>query len=234
MVSSLPPRVCVSIAPEDAHSLLKTADQAFGLGADYVEIRFDFVNPDLLPEALQAARRVKDRSVFTLRTKTQGGMFARSERDRLQWLHRLAEEESMLLDIELDTLQKNDDFADFLEDKRNPLLVSWHDFKGTPPIDTISDRLSEMRTYSNYVKIVTTARSIDDSLRLLELYDSAVGLYPIFFAMGEAGVLSRILCTLIGNAPFTYASLDKALAPGQLTIQQMKKLYDKIIRGSKE
>ena len=35
--------------------------------------------------------------------------------------------------------------------------------------------------------------------------------------MGEAGVLSRILCTLIGNAPFTYASLDKALAPGQLT-----------------
>ena len=53
MVSSLPPRVCVSIAPDDAHSLLKNADQAFGLGADYVEIRFDFVNPDLLPEALQ-------------------------------------------------------------------------------------------------------------------------------------------------------------------------------------
>jgi 3-dehydroquinate dehydratase-1 len=137
MVSSLPPRVCVSIAPDDAHSLLKIADQAFGLGADYVEIRFDFVNPDLLPEALQAARRVKDRSVFTLRTKTQGGMFARSERDRLQWLHRLAEEEPMLLDIELDTLQKNDDLADFLEDIRNPLLVSWHDFKRTPPIDTI-------------------------------------------------------------------------------------------------
>jgi 3-dehydroquinate dehydratase I len=233
MVSSLPPRVCVSIAPDDAHSLLKNADQAFALGADYVEIRFDFVNPHLLPEALQAARRVKDRSVFTLRTKTQGGMFARSERDRLQWLRKLAEEEPMLLDIELDTLQKNDDFADFLEDKRNPLLVSWHDFEGTPPIYTISDRLSEMRTYSNYVKIVTTARSIDDSLRLLELYDTAIGLYPIFFAMGEAGVLSRILCTLIGNAPFTYASLDKALAPGQLTVQQMKKLYEKIIRGSK-
>ena len=233
MVSSLPPRVCVSIAPDDAHSLLKNADQAFSLGADYVEIRFDFVNPDLLPEALRAARRVKDRSVFTLRTKTQGGMFARSERDRLQWLHKLAEEEPMLLDIELDTLQKNDDLADYLEDKRNPVLVSWHDFETTPPIDTISDRLSEMRTYSNHVKIVTTARSIDDSLRLLELYDTAIGLYPIFFAMGEAGVLSRILCTLIGNAPFTYASLDKALAPGQLTVQQMKKLYDKIIRGSK-
>jgi 3-dehydroquinate dehydratase I len=225
--------VCVSIAPYDANSLLKDAESAFGFGADYVEVRFDFVNPDILPEVIQAARRTKDRSVFTLRTKTQGGMFAGSESDRLHWLYKLAEEEPMLLDVELDTLQKNDDLADFLEEKRNPLLVSWHDFERTPPSDTISDVLSEMRTYSNYVKIVTTARSIDDSLRLLELYETAIGLFPIFFAMGEAGVLSRLLCTLIGNAPFTYASLDKALAPGQLTVQQMKKLYDRISRESK-
>lgn len=226
--------MCVSIAPYDANSLLKDAESAFGFGADYVEVRFDFVNPDILPEVIQAARRTKDRSVFTLRTKTQGGMFTGSESDRLHWLHKLAEEEPMLLDVELDTLQKNDDLADFLEAKRNPLLVSWHDFERTPPSDTISDVLSEMRTYSNYVKIVTTARSIDDSLRLLELYETAIGLFPIFFAMGEAGVLSRLLCTLIGNAPFTYASLDKALAPGQLTVQQMKKLYDRISRESKK
>ena len=227
-------RVCVSITPYDANSLLKKADLAFVFGADYVEVRFDFVNPDILPEVIQAARRIKDRSVFTLRTKTQGGMFSGSDSDRLHWLHKLAEEEPMLLDVELDTLQKNDDFADFLEGKRNPLLVSWHDFERTPPSDTISDVLSEMRTYSNYVKIVTTARSIDDSLRLLELYETANGLFPIFFAMGDAGVISRILCTLIGNAPFTYASLDKALAPGQLTVQQMKKIYNRIGRESKK
>lgn len=151
-----------------------------------------------------------------------------SEEDRLQWLVRLAEEEPMLLDVELVTLQKNDNLADFLESKRKPLLVSWHDFERTPPNEIISDVLSDMRTYSNYVKIVTTACSTDDSLRLLELYDTAIGLFPIFFAMGDAGVLSRVLCTLIGKAPFTYASLDKTLAPGQLTVQQMKKLYSKI------
>ncbi len=229
----MPPRVCVSIAPYDANSLTKSADLAFGFGADYVEVRFDFVNPDLMPEVIQAAARIKDRSVFTLRTKSQGGMFTGGEKDRLQWLIRLAEEEPMLLDVELDTLQKNDDLADSLERKRNPLLVSWHDFEKTPPNETISDLLSEMRIYSNYVKIVTTAHTIGDSLRLLELYETAIGLFPIFFAMGDSGVLSRLLCTLIGNAPFTYASLDKALAPGQLTVQQMKKLYDKISGGSK-
>ena len=229
----MPSRICASIAPEDANSVLKNADRAFDFGADYVEIRFDFVNSDLLPETLQAAKRIKDRAVYTLRSKIQGGVFAGSERERLQWLYRLAEEEPMLLDVELDTLQKNDDLADFLERKRTPLLVSWHDFEKTPPRDSISDILSEMRTYSNYVKIVTTAHSIDDSMRLLELYETAIGLFPIFFAMGDAGVLSRLLCTIIGNAPFTYASLDKVLAPGQFNVQQMKKLYDKISGGSK-
>ncbi|MFL6491335.1 MAG: type I 3-dehydroquinate dehydratase, partial [Nitrososphaera sp.] len=125
----------------------------------------------------------------------------------------------------------NDELADFLEKKKSRLLVSWHDFEKTPPSDYIADMLSEMRTYSNYVKIVTTAQSIEDSLRLLELYETAMGLSPIFFAMGDAGVISRLLCNIIGNAPFSYASLEKTIAPGQLTVQQMKKLYSKMRVG---
>ena len=224
-------RICVSIAPEDAKSIVKEAHRAFELGADYVEVRFDFLNPDLLPEALQAARGIKDKTVFTLRSRSEGGMFASTEENRLRWLYRLADQEPMLLDVELDTLKKNDELADFLEKKRSPLLVSWHDFEKTPSSNSIADVLSDMRSYSNYVKIVTMAHSIEDSLRVLELYETAIGLSPIFFAMGEAGVISRLLCTVIGNAPFTYASLEKSLAPGQLTLKQMKKLYDKIGAG---
>jgi 3-dehydroquinate dehydratase I len=209
-------------------SIEREADRAFRMGADYLEIRFDFLKPDLFPAALNAAKGVKDRSVFTLRPKSEGGMFTGSEENRLHWLYELAEQEPMLLDVELGTLKKNDELADFLEKKKSSLLVSWHDFEKTPPSDDIADLLSEMRTYSNYVKIVTTAHSIEDSLRLLDLYETAIGLSPIFFAMGDAGVISRLLCNIIGNAPFTYASLEKIIAPGQLTVQQMKKLYDKM------
>jgi 3-dehydroquinate dehydratase-1 len=229
MASVLAPRICVSIAPEDIQSIEKQAAHAFGLGADFVEIRFDFLKPDLLPTALPVAKGIKDRSVFTLRSNTEGGRFASSEEKRLEWLLRLAEEKPMLLDVELDTLRKNDELADSLENQKTPVLVSWHDFEKTPPNDTIADMVSEMRTYSNYVKVVTTAKSVEDALRLLEMYDvTTIGLHPIFFAMGEAGVISRLLCTLIGNAPFTYASLEKVIAPGQLTLQQMKNLYDKM------
>jgi 3-dehydroquinate dehydratase-1 len=226
MFSALASKICVSIAPEDVQSISKHANQAFELGADYVEIRFDFLKPEQLQSAIEAAKGIKDRAVFTLRSKAQGGKFAGSEPDRIKWLHRLAEQKPMLLDIELHTLQENDGLADFLESQKTPVLVSWHDFQETPPSDKIADILSEMRVYGNYVKIVTTAKSLDDSLRMLEMYQTAMGLHPIFFAMGEAGVVSRVICTVVGNAPFTYASLERDVAPGQLTVKQMRRLYD--------
>lgn len=218
----------MSIALEDIQSITKQADRAFELGTDYVEIRFDFLRPEQLQAAIDSAKGIKSRAVFTLRSKDQGGKFVGSEQDRVKWLYKLAEQKPMLLDVELDTLQQNDELADFLERQKTPVLVSWHDFQKTPPKDKIADILSEMRIYSNNVKIVTTANSIEDSLRLLDMYETAIGLNPIFFAMGEAGVISRVLCTVIGNAPFTYASLEKAIAPGQLTVRQMRRLYDKM------
>lgn len=216
----------MSIAPEDVQSIGKQAAKAFELRADYVEIRFDFLKPEQFQPAIDAAKSIKGRAIFTLRSKDQGGKFSGSEQDRIKGLHKLAEQKPMLLDVELHTLQENDQLADFLESQKAPLLVSWHDFQKTPPNDRLADVLSEMRIYSNYVKMVTTAKDVGDSLRLLELYETATGLHSIFFAMGEAGVLSRVLCTVIGNAPFTYASLEKAVAPGQLTVRQLRKLYD--------
>jgi len=224
----LAPKICVSIAPDSVNSIQEQSVRAFELGADYVEIRFDFLKQEQLEAAIDVANGIKNKAVFTLRSADQGGKFSGSEQYRMKWLYRLADQRPMLLDVELPTLQKNDDLADFLENQKTPLLVSWHDFEKTPPNERLADVLSEMRIYSNYVKVVTTAMTVEDSLRLLELYETAIGLHPIFFAMGEAGVLSRVLCTVTGNAPFTYASLEKKVAPGQLTVKQMRNLYDRM------
>lgn len=224
-------KICVSIAATGDVSLLKEqADRAFSLGADFAEIRFDFVSPNRMQAAMDAVRGIRSKAVFTLRSKDQGGKFAGSEQERIEWLKKLAEQKPMLLDVELDTIKENDELADFLE--KTPILVSWHNFQQTPPSDELADILSEMRIYSNYVKVVTTAKSVEDSLRLLELYESTTGLHPVIFAMGDAGIVSRILCTIVGNAPFTYTSLEKAVAPGQLTVKQMRKLYDRIASGT--
>jgi 3-dehydroquinate dehydratase-1 len=224
-------KICVSIATTGDVSLLKEqADRAFSLGADFAEIRFDFVSSNRMQAAIDAVTGIRSKAVFTLRSKDQGGKFAGSEQERIEWLKKLAEQKPMLLDVELDTIKENDELADFLE--KTPILVSWHNFQQTPPNDELADILSEMRIYSNYVKVVTTAKSVEDSLRLLELYESTTGLHPVIFAMGDAGIVSRILCTIVGNAPFTYTSLEKAVAPGQLTVKQMRKLYDRIASGT--
>jgi 3-dehydroquinate dehydratase-1 len=224
-------KICVSIATTGDVSLLKEqVDRAFSLGADFAEIRFDFVSPNRMQAAIDAVRGIRSKAVFTLRSKDQGGKFAGSEQERIAWLKKLAEQKPMLLDVELDTIKENDELADFLG--KAPILISWHDFQQTPPSDELADILSEMRIYSNYVKVVTTAKSVEDSLRLLELYENITGLHPVIFAMGDAGIVSRILCTIVGNAPFTYTSLEKAVAPGQLTVMQMRKLYDRIASGT--
>ena len=48
----------------------------------------------------------------------------------------------------------------------------------------------------------------------------------IAFAMGDSGKMSRILCLYLG-APFTYVSLGKPVAPGQFSLDQIKKILNK-------
>jgi 3-dehydroquinate dehydratase-1 len=215
-------KICASLAAENISDLVAQAEKAFDIGADFIEARLDFIAPE---QVMDATERIdKNRSVFTLRSKSQGGRFSGSEEERVKLLRKLAEKRPMLLDIELETLQKNDNLADYLELASVPILVSWHDFEKTPPNDSLADVIMEMRLYSNYIKVVTTARTVDDATRLMLLYENAIGLHPIIFAMGEAGVITRVLCALYG-APYTYAAIEKAVAPGQLTIAQMKQLY---------
>jgi len=181
-----------------------------------------------LQEALEIVKGISKRAVFTLRSVKQKGKFTGNNEDRIFWLKQLSLTQPMLLDVELQTLLDDDELVDFFTEEKTRILVSWHDFEKTPANNELVDVLGQMRIYSNYVKVVTAARNVHDCIRLLELYDVTTELNLISFAMGELGILSRVLCTIYGNAPFTYASLEEAIAPGQLTVQQMRKLYDRI------
>ena len=221
-------RICVSIAAYDLEQLKRQINQAFNYGADYVEIRFDFLNLSDMDQAMSIANMINKKAVYTLRAPDEGGQFKGNISERIAWLKKLSASKPMLLDVELHTIKDNTYLADYLKERNISLLISWHDFEKTPPDAELKKVLYEMRTYSQNIKMVTTAQTTVDSLRLLDLYENALGLNLIAFAMGDAGVISRVLCVIIGNAPFTYASLEKAISPGQLTIKQMRKLYDRI------
>ena len=220
--------ICASIAVENPESLREKINKAFSYGADYIEIRFDFFNPPDMEEALNIAENVREKAIFTLRTPSEGGKFKGNNNDRIMWLKKLSMAKPMLLDVEYATIKANDDLANYFRGQKIPILVSWHDFEKTPTKGQLRDMLEKMRIYSNYIKIVTTAINIIDALRILDLYENAAESNLIAFSMGEAGIISRIMCTIIGRSPFTYAALEKSIAPGQLTIKQMRNIYDKI------
>jgi 3-dehydroquinate dehydratase-1 len=215
-------KTCVSIAektPQKLKQVLKIALKK----SDYVEIRFDFLKSEQVPEAIEIIKKDLKKIVCTLRPKTEGGKFSGNEKERVNILKLIAEYNPFLLDVEFNTLKRNSSLRRYLKSTKTNLLVSWHDFKKTPSSTELKKKMKQMSKFSSNVKIVCTAKSTDDSNRMLELYSKKGKNNLISFAMGDFGRISRILCLYLGS-PYTYVSLGKAIAPGQFSVDEVKKI----------
>ena len=215
-------KTCISIGedtPKKIRAKLKVALKK----SDYVEIRLDFLKSEEVPKTLEIIKKDLNKVVCTLRPKTEGGKFTGNEKERISIIKLIAEYNPFLLDIEFNTLNKNKELFKYLKSTKTKLLVSWHDFKKTPKNADLKNKIKQMSKFSNNVKIVSTAKSTDDSTRMLELYKNKGKNNLISFAMGDFGRISRILCLYLGS-PYTYVSLGKAIAPGQFSVDEVKKI----------
>jgi len=215
-------KTCVSIAEKTPYKIKKTLKIALKK-SDYVEVRFDFLKSEQIPEAIKIIKKDLKQIVCTLRPKTEGGKFAGNEKERIAILKLIAEYNPFLLDVEFNTLKRNASLVKYLKSTKTNLLVSWHDFKKTPSSTELKKKIKQMSKFSSNVKIVCTAKSTDDSNRMLELYSKKGKYNLISFAMGDLGRISRILCLYLGS-PYTYVSLGKAIAPGQFSVDEVKKI----------
>ena len=216
-------KTCVSIAEKTPKKLKQTLAKALKK-SDYAEIRFDFLNPNSVPEALHLIRKDLRKCVSTLRPIRDGGKFSGSEKNRISIVKLIAEYEPFLLDIEYDTLRKNNRLQRYIKNTGTNTLVSWHNFKQTPTISVLKNKLVEMKKFSNNIKIVTMAKSINDGSRILALYNNSKNVKLIAFSMGNFGKMSRLLCLLLGS-PYTYVSLGKPIAPGQFSLDEVKSIF---------
>lgn len=219
-------RICVSIGAKTIKELSSSINKALDI-SDFLEIRFDFLDQSQISSSMQIIESIKSRSIFTLRSREQQGNFKGNEFERLKLLKMLYDANPMLLDVEYDTMIANNSLNKYLKDKSN-VLISWHNFSSTPSDECLEKKIYDMKKFSNNIKLVTMATNVTDSLRVLNLYDKFKDSNLITFAMGDCGVISRILCTFYGRSPFTYASLEKSIAPGQLSVIEMRRIYDRI------
>ncbi|RJQ24993.1 type I 3-dehydroquinate dehydratase [Candidatus Parcubacteria bacterium] len=215
-------KTCVSITETTPRRLKETLYDALKK-SEYAEIRFDFLRPETVPEALQLVKKHLRRCVCTLRPKAEGGRFQGNEAERASILKLIAEYNPYLIDIEYSTLSKNKELLNYVRKTGTPILVSWHDFRKTPPFSRLAEKLQQMKKISKHVKIVTTASSVVDTTTVLSLYRKQNS-NLVAFAMGDFGRISRILCLYLGS-PYTYVSLGRPVAPGQFSLDEVKSLF---------
>lgn len=187
-------------------------------GADIVELRADCIDDaDAVEQLLNALREIP--YIVTVRSAAEGGSWKGDEGERLALIERLAALSPDYLDIEWKS-GFNPPAGEY------KLILSHHDFSGMPnDLDAVFDQMCVLKP--DVVKAVFTARDALDSCRVLEQLRRRGRSRPLVaLAMGEAGLLTRVLAKKFG-AFLTFASPwpGAESAPGQPTIGDLRKVY---------
>ena len=218
-------KICLSLAGEDAAALIRMAEPLVHL-ADLVEIRLDSMRqPDIAPFVARFALPI----LVTNRPQWEGGAFSGTEEERLHQLNKAMRAGAAYVDIELRTEDalRNALLAEAHTQGVWP-LVSWHDFNTTPDAADLQAIFHAMRkSGARSGKIVTTAASSQDALRLLNVLEAAqAATFPLsVFAMGTPGRITRLATLYLGgHISYAAAGTVEATAPGQLSISQLHAL----------
>lgn len=231
-------KLCVPLTADTYESMAREIDAAGATGADMIELRLDYLhdlNADAVRQLLAKAKQCDGQVIATCRIADEGGQYKGDEAERIKLLALAGHNEADYLDIEYAAWQKSAETRKEIsqacevhkgEKSRCKLILSKHDFAKTPAdLDKIFAELAKEPCH--IVKLACTAKTITDSLRMLEaLRKSAKKRPTIAISMGETGVLTRVLAKKLG-AFLTFAAMDagKESAPGQLTISEMRSLY---------
>lgn len=225
----VPAGICVSVAGEKADLVLEIARQS-QMHADVIEIRLDsLADPEIDP----FVKYLDVPLLFTNRPEWEGGSFRGPEAKRVELLIRAAQQDCALVDLELKTAPElRGELLDILlQHPDTGLIISWHDFAGTPADDELTEILvQQMESGAHIGKIVTTPKDFKDVLRVLNLLVTAAeNNFPLIaFCMGEVGRISRLATIKLGGY-MTYAAPDggRETAPGQIPLTVLR---DMLIR----
>jgi len=193
------PKICAVITSANAN-IVENADPH----ADLFELRIDMIGS----EWASIIPLMHKPWIATCRLKSEGGAWDASEARR--------KEEILNLDRLVSIIKK-----------KSRLILSCHNYNDTPPLkelEAIARR--EFEAGADIAKIATRSSCSDDTLRVLQVRGNFTDKEMITIAMGEQGILSRVLDPLMGS-PFAYAAAAKGeeSAEGQFTACELHKIY---------
>lgn len=208
--------ICVSIGRGRHRHMIAEHGHLVEIGAQLVELRLDYINGDVNIRRLLADR--KGPVLISCRRESDGGKWAGSEEARQTLLRTAVAEGVDYIDLEDDIASTIPRFG---QTKR---VISRHDFRKTPEdLKEIHARMAELD--ADIIKLATLANHPHDNVRMLKLVEESE-IPTVGICMGDIGTPSRLLAGKFGS-PFTFATFhhERALAPGQLSFQEMNEVY---------
>ena len=196
-------------------------------GVDIIEWRADVLPKDDIITVAPALfeKFAGHEIIFTIRTSKEGGQLT------------LTSEEYVGLIREIDAIY-HPDYIDFeyyshkdvfsqMLDFPN-LVLSYHNFEEMP--EDIMEIFSELTSLApRVVKIATMPKTEQEVLDLMNYTRGFKSINPeqefATMSMGKLGRISRLASDLVGSS-WTFASLDQASAPGQVSLNNMKLIQE--------
>ena len=218
--------------------------------ADCIELRMDLIARGNLVELISAVRS-NSRSVkiiVTCRRKEEAarsGLATRTKsivkntEGKIALLKEAIELGANFIDIELaEGSRAINELKSLCEKKggKTKVIVSYHNLKETPALAKLKKIFRQcVKLKPAIVKIVTTAKNVEDNLITLNLVSYARKLSQniICFCMGDKGGISRALAPFMGSY-LSFVTLEKEgqSAPGQFTVYEMNQ-FQKWFKGKR-
>lgn len=220
------PRICVALGCRSAAQLSEAAEREYKDGNNFLELRLDYL-PNPVAGLAVIRKLVKSAPelhvLATCRHCAAQGGFSGTMSQQVSILEGAVKSGARLVDIEVESLERGAELPDSLRASA-ALIVSYHNFRGTPALDPVLRRLR--RYPADAYKIATTVCKPSDNLRVMSLLRQQEDVPLIALGMSETGVATRILGPSAGGL-FTYAAPGEAAgtAPGQIPAKGMRTLY---------
>jgi len=213
------PRICASIVNGDLGAIRRVAPLV-----DFYEVRIDLIGS----EWRELTGQLRKPWIACNRKPDEGGMWRGGEEERAAELLSALELGAEIIDVELSTKSLNDVVAGIK--RRAKCLISHHDTEKTPSLDVMKALVQkQLAAGADICKVAATARKFEDNVSTLRLIQEFPGEKVVSFAMGPLGLVSRLLCPLVGGE-FIYASIETGAeaASGQLTAGAMRQIYQMV------
>jgi 3-dehydroquinate dehydratase / shikimate dehydrogenase len=216
-------KVCAVVAAPDAASMRTQLARALA-ETRTIELRLDWLSGDIEIERFLkhlAATRPKATLIATCRRLEAGGRYRGTIAKQLIHLAEAIRAGCQWYDLEIETLRKCPrELVDVVLDEGKQ-LASAHFFQRVPrSLSNVAAELLEHQPEA--IKIAAQCGSLREARALLDF--GCQRRNTVAIPMGDAGLPARFLA-LRAKGAFAYAPVENATAPGQISLDEMKRVY---------